>query len=314
MPTILKQRGGLYEKKFVETLTEIKKGIFEKMNVNKPMDALTYEQKIEFRNATNCSICGTKFQEDDTKVKDHCHFTAKCRGATHVTCNLDYSFKFYKIPIFFHNLKSHDAHLIIARANELNIELNQSKRIDVIAQNGEKFIIFSFGACQFKDSFAFFTASLDKLVTLNKFEGNEKIKDWDTRFRCTSTNPYIKSKTDLNLLADKGVYPYDYMNSWDKFDEPKLPKKEDFYSHLYEENITDKDYARANIVWKHFNIKNLGEYHDLYLMADVYLLTDVFFFKFRDMCLNHYGLDPAYCLFITDRSETSTNLHKKCIR
>ena len=46
--------------------------------------------------------------------------------------------------------------------------------------------------------------------------------------------------------------------------------------HLYEENITDKDYARANIVWKHFNIKNLGEYHDLYLMTDVYLLTDVF--------------------------------------
>ena len=41
----------------------------------------------------------------------------------------------------------------------------------------------------------------------------------------TSTNPYIKSKTDLNLLTDKGVYPYDYMNSWDKFDETKLPKK-----------------------------------------------------------------------------------------
>ena len=53
----------------------------------------------------------------------------------------------------------------------------------------------------------------------------------------TSTNPYIKSKTDLNLLTDKGVYPYDYMNSWDKFDETKLPKKEDFYSQLYEENI-----------------------------------------------------------------------------
>ena len=53
----------------------------------------------------------------------------------------------------------------------------------------------------------------------------------------TSTNPYIKSKTDLNLLTDKGVYPYDYMNSWDKFDEIKLPKKEDFYSQLYEENI-----------------------------------------------------------------------------
>ena len=218
-------RGEDCMKKFVEQLTEIKKDIFEKMNVNRPMDELTYEQKTEFRNATHCSICNKKFQPDDTKVQDHCHFTGKYRGAAHVKCNLDYSFRYFKIPIFFHNLKNYDAHLIIAKANELNIELNQNKRIDVIAQNSEKFITFSFGACQFKDSFAFLTASLDKLVRLNKYEGNEKIKDWETRFRYTSTNPYIKSKTDLNLLTEKGVYPYDYMNSWNKFDETKLPKK-----------------------------------------------------------------------------------------
>ena len=294
-------RGEDCMKQFVEKLTEIKKDIFEKMNMIKPMDDLTNEQKLEFRLASNCSICGKKFEPDDEKVRDHCHFTGKYRGAAHVKCNLDYSFRYFKIPIFFHNLKNYDAHLIIAKANELNIELNQNKRIDVIAQNSEKFITFSFGACQFKDSFAFLTASLDKLVRLNKYEGIEKIKDWETRFRYTSTNPYIKSKTDLNLLTDKGVYPYDYMNSWDKFDETKLPKKEDFYSHLYEENITDKDYARANIVWKHFNIKNLGEYHDLYLMTDVYLLTDVFE-NFRDMCLNYYGLDPAYCLTLPNYS------------
>ena len=142
---------------------------------------------------------------------------------------------------------------------------------------------------------------MERLVRLNKYEGNEKITDWDTHFRYTSTNPYIKSKTDLNLLTDKGVYPYDYMNSWEQFDEIKLPRKEDFYSQLYEEGITDKDYARANIVWKHFNIKNLGEYHDLYLMTDVYLLTDVFE-NFRDMCLNYYGLDPAYYLTLPNYS------------
>ena len=76
-------------------------------------------------------------------------------------------------------------------------------------------------------------------------------------------------------MTENRVYPYDYMNSFNKFNEEQLPKKEDFYSHLYEEHITDKDYTRANIIWKHFNIKNLGEYHDLYLMTDVYLLTDV---------------------------------------
>ena len=78
-------------------------------------------------------------------------------------------------------------------------------------------------------------------------------------------------------------------------------RKKTFYSQLYEENITDKDYARANIVWKHFSIKNLGEYHDLYLMTDVYLLTDVFE-NFRDMCLNYYGLDPAYYITLPNYS------------
>ena len=77
-------RGEDCMKKFVEQLTEIKKDIFEKMNVNKPMDELTYEQKTEFRQATHCSICNKKFQPDDEKVRDHCHFTGKYRGAAHV--------------------------------------------------------------------------------------------------------------------------------------------------------------------------------------------------------------------------------------
>ena len=161
-------RGEDCMKHFVEKLIELKKDIIEKMNLNKSMDELTYEQKTEFRQATHCSICNKEFQPDDEKVRDHCHFTGKYRGAAHVKCNLDYSFRCFKIPIFFHNLKSYDAHLIIARANELNIELNPNKRIDVIAQNSEKCITFSFGACQFK--------VLN--CRLNKYEGNQKIKDW----------------------------------------------------------------------------------------------------------------------------------------
>ena len=73
-------------------------------------------------------------------------------------------------------------------------------------------------------------------------------------------------------------------------------RKKFFYSKLYEEDINDKDYTRTNIVWKHFKIINLGEYHDLYLMTDVYLLNGVFE-NVGDMCLNYYGLDPTY--FIT---------------
>ena len=64
--------------------------------------------------------------------------------------------------------------MIIEKANELNQELNPNKKICVIAQNSEKFITFSFGQCEFKDSFAFLSASLDKLVKLNKYDNNEK--------------------------------------------------------------------------------------------------------------------------------------------
>ena len=83
------------------------------------------------------------------------------------------------------------------------------------------------------------------------------------------------------------------MNAFDKFNDEQLPSKEQFYSRLTEEDITNDDYTKAKQIWKHFDIKNMGEYHDLYLKTDVLLLTDVFE-NFRDMCLSYYGLDPVY--------------------
>ena len=75
----------------------------------------------------------------------------------------------------------------------------------------------------------------------------------------------------LDLLTEKGVYPYDYMNSFVKFNDKQLPSKENFYSRLSEEDITLDDYKKAKQIWKHFDIKNMGEYHDLYLKTDVLL-------------------------------------------
>ena len=83
-----------------------------------------------------------------------------------------------------------------------------------------------------------------------------------------------------------------YKDDWEKFNKTSLPKKTEFYNHLNMEDITDGDYAHAKRVCKDFEIKNLGEYHDLYIQHDASLLADVFD-SFRNMCLEIYEHDPA---------------------
>ncbi|XP_068720593.1 uncharacterized protein [Montipora capricornis] len=101
-----------------------------------------------------------------------------------------------------------------------------------------------------------------------------------------------KKGKELDLMSQKGVYPYDFMDSFDKFNE-KLPPKEEFYSILNDEHITDDLYKHAQNVWNTFNLKNMGEYHDLYLKSDILLLADVFE-NFRKTCLQYYKLDPCH--------------------
>ena len=88
------------------------------------------------------------------------------------------------------------------------------------------------------------------------------------------------------------LYPYDYMDSFNKFNE-KLPTKEDFYSKMNNEHITDKDYQHVHTVWETFMLKTMGYYHDLYLESDILLLADVFE-NFRRTCLEFYKLDPCH--------------------
>ena len=97
----------------------------------------------------------------------------------------------------------------------------------------------------------------------------------------------------LDLLTDKGVYPHDYFDNFNKFNEKELPPIEEFYSKLTEEHVKQEEYERAQKIYRHFNIQNSGEYHNLYLQTDVLLLTDVFE-NFRTKCLEDYHLDPAH--------------------
>ena len=96
-------------------------------------------------------------------------------------------------------------------------------------------------------------------------------------------------------MLRKGVYPYKYMDNWERFKETSLPNKESFYSNLNMENIEDIDYRHGNNVLKIFKLKNLGEYHDLYVQSDTLLLADIFE-NFRNKCLEVHELDPAHFL------------------
>ena len=109
---------------------------------------------------------------------------------------------------------------------------------------------------------------------------------------------YEFCNNDLNkfvLLLRKGVYPYEYMDTWERFSEISLPSKEDFYSKLNMEDISDIDYRHANNVFKVFKLENLGDYHDLYVQSDTLLLADVFN-NFRNKCIKEYERDPAHFL------------------
>ena len=133
--------------------------------------------------------------------------------------------------------------------------------------------------------------SVDKVSVINKEISQIELSE-------TFPNVYKFCNGDHNkfsLLLRKGVYPYEYIDSWERFNETELPDKESFYSELNKEGITDEDYAHAQKVWDALNIKNLGEYHDLYVQSDTALLADVFE-NFRDKCLEIYELDPAHFL------------------
>ena len=194
-------------------------------------------------------------------MRDHCHFTGKYRGAAHVKCNLQFK-KPKFTPVIFHNLAEYDSHLFVKNLGKTE------GNIKCIPNNEEKYISFSKDIVvgeyekegkkhlikheiRFLDSFKFMASSLEFLV------GNlvdEKLKETKKEFG-----------DGAKLMTRKGIYPYDYMNGIEKFKETQLPPKEKFFSKLNDCGVSDEDYEHTQKVWKKFGIKNLGEYHDLYL-------------------------------------------------
>ena len=230
------------------------------------------EEKFELTNIF--WVCSKLIENSDNKVRDHCHISGKYRGAAQWSCNINLKVT-KKVLVIFHNLKGYDSHLIFRELSKFNV------KISVITNGLEKYMAFTVNKnLVFIDSMQFMNSSLDKLV--------KNLNDKDFKYLSEEF-----SGEQLKLVKEKGIYPYEYMNSFKRFNEDKLPDKSEFFISLKDSGVNEKEYERAVNVWKAFKIKNLGEYHDLYLKIDVLLLVDVFE-KFVEACLNYYQLDPCH--------------------
>ena len=277
-----------FMKKMLEEVKYCKAVI--KKHFNKPL-VMTEVDERHFKTMDECHICGEKYTDKDVRVRDHCHITGKFRGSAHQECNLKLRIKpeNLKIPVIFHNLRGYDSHFIMQQIGEIAKKHaytnkkgeKQNLNINAIPNNMEKYMAFMLGNnLTFIDSFQFMSSSLDKLVS--------NLPKDDLIY----TSQVFKGKR-LNLMSQKGVYPYDHMDSFEKFDQTELPTNDQFYRILNDQHITDDEYDHAKKVWKAFKIKTMGEYHDLYLGSDVLLLADVFE-SFRKTCLQYYKLDPCH--------------------
>ena len=280
----LEESSQLVVDQLMESLQQIEKEVLPYQLEVKPM-VMTEEQEAEFQAATHCYMCEELFYEKEEnwcKVRDHNHATGEYRGAAHFSCNLNKR-RTTHIPVFFHNLRGYDSHLIMQGIHRYA----GKKSIRVIPNNMEKYVSFQLGNLRFLDSLQFLGpgASLDVLAAnLTEFphlkEQFEKV--WS-----------LGDLNDVNLLCQKGVYPYSHIKNFEVFEETRLPPKEAFKNDLTGEDISDEKYEFAQRVWTTMGCQSMGEYHDLYLYQDIFLLADIFE-QFRQVCLKNYQLDPAH--------------------
>ena len=167
---------------------------------------MSAEENERFELTNICWIYSKLIENSDNKVRDHCHISGKYRGATHWSCNINLKIT-KKVPVIFHNLKGYDSHLIFKELSRFNV------KISVIPNGLEKYMAFIINKnLVFLDSMQFIDCSLDKLV--------KNLSDEDFKYL-----PEEFSDKQLKLVKEKRVYPYEYMNSYKRFNEDELPDK-----------------------------------------------------------------------------------------
>jgi len=312
-------------KSIEEVINEYNKVIQQHPNVE-----LTTEEAYRHHQRSKCWICGGEFSDEIVKSKkgndwkpygkviDHDHISGHYLGAAHNECNLRRRTMPF-IPIYFHNLSRYDSHLIINVINKFG-----SGNIEVIPHTEEEYISFSksYSICnkhyeiRFLDSYRLMPESLDELSSNLLAKGQEYFKNllkftspeeqevifWSEEIHSVKIQTVVEQdwnvkfnevKCTINKPRIKGVYPYSFTDSFEKFKYSQEITREQFYDELNMKQISNQEYSQYLKVWNSIPDVNLGKYSDLYLKIDVLALADVLE-SFRSLCIDAYELDPCY--------------------
>ena len=266
----------------------------------------------DFNKATNCSWCKREFDfsELGKKVFDHDHLSGQYRGAACQGCNNKLRQDRNSLVVFFHNFRGYDSHALclqgfakhgngnwdlkpIAQNPEKYMAMFASRTVETVGNKEIKFKV------RFLDSYQHVNSSLAQLVQ-NLVSGNDYS-------RLTHSLDMLKQYPLLTPedLAAKGVFPYSYVSSFAKLQEPKLPPLEDWYDVLEEAVVTSNDeYIRANRMFTAFHCQTIFDYQLRYLELDCRLLADVYE-EFRRLIKNEDGFDPCHFVTISQLSYAS---------
>ena len=181
-----------------------------KKHFNKNL-VMSEEEEYLFQQSNSCWICKKLINHDDKKVRDYCHITSKFRGAAHWSCNINFQLT-KKVPVILNNLKNYDSHLIFSVLHKFDLKIN------VIPNGLEKYMaLFLNKSLVFNDSMQFMNSSLDKPVkNLSDEDFKYLVEEFDSKH--------------LKILKQKSAYPYEYMNSFKRFNEDKLPARKYSFS------------------------------------------------------------------------------------
>ncbi len=227
--------------------------------------------KAKHKLARRCQICHVSFTYEK-KYAHHLHYcnTIKCQSSSNVIaslcnrCNLTIAIMKKCVPILAHNAAKYDNHFIIKHINEFS----NNKDIHIIPRTNETFLGLRIGRYQFLDTFEFLHFSLEHLA-------NTLLERDVTAFQLLKKK--FPDKSQRALLTKKCIFPYTMATTEEILNTTfALPDKSAFYNILSKTGVTDKEYQRAEQIWRMFHCKTLGDYYDIYLLLDVVLLTDIF--------------------------------------